>query len=91
MALFKDVVEAFVASRELDQGTLSRLAFWCDALGEKEVAGITTDDMDAALVKLAERGRLKGGKLPTTGRPIAGSTLNRARSDHDERDFALTW
>lgn len=79
MALFKDVVEAYVASRELDQGSLSRLAFWCDVLGEKDVAAITTDDVDAALVKLAERGRLKGGKLATTptGTPIAGSTFNR--------------
>ena len=66
MALFKDVIEAFVASRELDQGTLSRLAFWCDALGEKEVAAITTDDMDAALVKLAAR-TPQGRQAPDDG------------------------
>jgi integrase len=79
MALFKVVVEAFVASRELDQATLSRLAFWADELGEKEVAAITADDIDAALLKLAERGRLKGGKRETerAGKPLAGSTINR--------------
>jgi len=79
MALWKDVTEAFLASREWDQATLSRLAFWTDVLGEKEIAAITPEDIDTALVRLAERGRMKGGKLATTacGKPIAGSTLNR--------------
>ena len=79
MALFSSVVEAFVASREFDQATLSRLAFWVDALGNMEVAAITPDDVDSALVRLAGRGRLKGGKRPTqaAGTPLAGSTINR--------------
>ena len=79
MALFKHVVEAYVASRELDQASLSRLAFWVDVLGDKEVAAISADDIDAALLKLAERGRLKAGKRNTTpsGKPLAGSTINR--------------
>jgi integrase len=79
MALFKQVVEAFVASRELDQATLSRLAFWVDALGEKEIGAITADDIDTALLKLAERGRLIAGKRDTarSGKPLAGSTINR--------------
>ena len=79
MALFKVVVEAFVASKELDAASLSRLAFWTDALGELEVVDITTEHVDAALIKLAERGRLLGGKMATTavGRPLAGSTVNR--------------
>ena len=79
MALFKVVVEAFVASKELDAASLSRLAFWIDALGDRAVADITPEDMDAAFVKLAERGRLIGGKRPTSAasRPLAGSTINR--------------
>ncbi len=79
MAQFKDAVEAFVASRELDQASLSRLAFWVDVLGEKEIAAITADDIDAALVKLAERGRLKADRRATvrSGKPLAGSTINR--------------
>lgn len=79
MALFKDVVEAFVASREVDQATLSRLAFWVDTLGEKEIGAITADDIDAALLKLAERGRLTAGKRDTarSGKPLAGATINR--------------
>jgi len=50
MALFKYVVEAYVASRELDTASLSRLAFWTDALGDREVAQITTEDIDTALL-----------------------------------------
>jgi integrase len=79
MARFGTVVEAFIASRELDKASLTRLAFWVDSLGEKEVATITADDIDAALVALAERGRLLGGKRLTVaaGKPLAGATVNR--------------
>jgi hypothetical protein len=80
MARFQVVVEVYVASRELDQASLSRLAFWVDEIGDREVAAITADDIDAALVKLAERGRLKAGRgMPTKalGTPLAGSTVNR--------------
>ncbi len=79
MALFKDVVEAFVASREFDMATLTRLAFWVEMLGEKDIAAISADDIDASLVRLAERGRLKadGRNTVRSGRPLAGSTLNR--------------
>jgi len=66
MALFKDVVEAFVASRELikraSPGSLCR----ADVLGEQEVAAITTDDgrrvrfapaNAAAKTSISKRGR----------------------------------
>jgi hypothetical protein len=58
MARFQVLVEAHVTSKELDQASLSRLAFWVDEVGDREVAAITADDIDAALVKLAERRRL---------------------------------
>ncbi|HEX4333811.1 MAG TPA: site-specific integrase [Usitatibacter sp.] len=79
MALFSAVVEAFVASKEFDRATLTRLDFWTEALGAMEVAAITPEDIDNALVRLAERGRLKGGKRATkaAGKPLAGATVNR--------------
>ncbi len=79
MALFSAVMEAFIASRELDTASLSRLAFWNEALGSNEVASITPEDIDDALLRLAERGRLMGGKRLTraAGAPLAGSTVNR--------------
>jgi integrase len=79
MALFRDVTRAFIASRELDQASLSRLAFWVNVIGDKDIAAITPEEIDDALVQLAERGRLKGGKRETsiTGQPLAGATVNR--------------
>ena len=79
MALFSTTVEAFIASRELDQASLTRLAFWVETLGDKDISAITPEDIDAALVRLAERGRLVGGKRPTAalGEPLAGATVNR--------------
>ena len=79
MALFKQVVEAYIASKDLDQSAHSRLDFWVEELGERELTTITAEDIDAALVKLAERGSLRGGKRPTAaaGKPLAGATMNR--------------
>lgn len=80
MATLSTLVEAFIASREFDAATLSRLAFWAEQLGDKELADITPDDVDAALVRLAERGRLRpvrGQAATAAKRPLAGSTLNR--------------
>lgn len=79
MALFRDVVEAYVASKELDAASLTRLAFWSEALGAREIATISADDVDTAMVKLAERGRLKGGKMKTEAlrKPLAPATCNR--------------
>lgn len=79
MALFKQVVDAYVATKDLDQSALSRLGFWVDELGDRELATVTAEGIDAALVKLAARGRLHGGKRSTAaaGKPLAGSTMNR--------------
>lgn len=80
MATVNAIIDAFVASRQLDGATLSRLAFWSEQLGEVELAAITPDDVDAALVRLAERGRLRPIRGQTTapaGKPLAGSTINR--------------
>jgi hypothetical protein len=51
-------IDAFVASREFDPATISRLAFWADILGSRELADITSEEVDVALAALAERGRL---------------------------------
>ena len=80
MATLSAVVDAFVASREHDRATLGRLAFWVDHLGGRDLAEITPEDVDAALVRLAERGRLiprRGHDTAPAGSPLAGSTFNR--------------
>jgi integrase len=80
MATLKTVADGFVSVREYDNATLGRIAFWVNELGDRELAEITAEEVDKALVLLAERGRLKSGRNLTTiplGQPLAGSTLNR--------------
>ncbi|WP_078119608.1 tyrosine-type recombinase/integrase [Thiosocius teredinicola] len=80
MPTLKDVVAAFVAARECDVSTLSRLDFWVAELGPRDLTEITPDDVDAAVVHLASRGRLRplrGRATVATGKPLAGSTINR--------------
>jgi hypothetical protein len=94
MALFKVVVEAYVASRELDKGSLARLTWWVDVLGDKEIAAISHEDIDAALVKLASRGRLKSGRrMPgvPVGKPLAGSSINRHISQAGRLLLSSNW
>ena len=80
MPTLNDTVAAFVAAREYDQATLSRLGFWSDQFADRELTEITPDDVDAALVRLAERGRLRPARNRETvkaGQPLKPSTLNR--------------
>ena len=80
MPTLKTVVDGFICAQEYDNATLGRLAFWVDQLGDLELANITDEDVDAALVRLAKRGRLRAGrglKAERAGQPLAGSTLNR--------------
>jgi integrase len=74
------VIKAFLAAREFDRATLGRLEFWSDQFGDRELADITADEVDAALVRLAERGRLRpirGQGAASLGVPLAPATINR--------------
>ena len=73
------MADAWVASRDWDSSSLGRLAFWVDLFGEREIGDITIDEVDAGVVRLAQRGRLLGGKRTTraAGQPLKGSTINR--------------
>lgn len=77
--LLQQLANAFVASRHWDAASLSRLAFWVEVLGHLEAAAVTVDEVDAAVVQLAQRGRLFGGKRAThaSGQPLKGATINR--------------
>lgn len=80
MPTLGSVIGAFLASKEFDQATVSRLAYWYDVFGDRELADITADDVDLAVVRLAERGRLRpvrNGDTTQAGKPLAGSTINR--------------
>lgn len=80
MATLNAVIAGFVAAREYDGATLSRLQFWSDHLGEKELAAISPEEVDNALVALATRGRLRpraGKKTEPSGKPLAPATIDR--------------
>jgi integrase len=83
----RQLIDAYVASdrpHPLGRSALSRLAWWRGAIGDQDVATLTTDEVDAALAGLAARGRLRplrGRKTEATGRPLAGSTVNRYISE----------
>lgn len=80
MPTLRTVVDGFVSVREYDNATLGRLQFWIDELGEYDIAAITDEEVDGALIRLAERGKLKAGRNTPTqrlGKPLAGSTINR--------------
>ncbi len=79
MPTLSETIRGYIASRELDSGALPRLQYWVDGLGERELSEISIDDVDATLVALARRGRLRPSRTGTepTGKPLKGSTLNR--------------
>lgn len=80
MATLDAVIDAYVASRECDKATLARLQFWRERFGSQELAAISPDDVDQAVVALAERGRLRpvrGKATERAGKPLAGATINR--------------
>jgi hypothetical protein len=74
------VIDGLVASREWDASTLSRLKVWNDLLGDKDITGITPDEVDESLTLLAQRGKMKptrGGPCRPSGEPLSPSTFNR--------------
>lgn len=80
MTTLSQLIDAYVASREVDAAAQSRLAFWNQELGAMAIEAITEEAVDAALVRLAERGRLVGrrGKPSlAVGKPLSGGSLNR--------------
>ena len=48
MPTLSDTVAVFVAARELDRATLSRLGFWVDQFGAPDSTAIVRADVNAA-------------------------------------------
>lgn len=79
MPTFRETVAAFVGSREFDSGTIGRLHWWTEQLGDTPLTEVTPDMVDDAIVNLTQRGKLKvvKGQRVATGQPIGPATLNR--------------
>ena len=82
MTTLREAAQAWIACVEHQTGSLGRIAYWVDQLGDKALADVTEDDVDQALVVLAQRGKLKAGRgslcIPVrTGKPLAPASINR--------------
>lgn len=80
MLTLSELADAYAVSREWNLATLGRIKFWVEELGSKALIEITEDDVDAALARLAARGKMKclrGRAAIPTGETLKGSTVNR--------------
>ncbi len=62
MTTFREVVEAWIASKEHCAGSLGRIQFWVDQFGHLPITEVSEDDVDRALEVLVSRGKLKPGR-----------------------------
>jgi hypothetical protein len=58
MPTIDTTIEAFLASKNLDPATISRLGFWSQQFSHKELSDISEEDVDNALVTLSTRGKM---------------------------------
>ena len=74
------VAAAYAAATARPADSVARLEFWVQNLGDRALAQITADDVDAALLALQRRGKLRpernSAPVPT-GQPLAETTLTR--------------
>jgi integrase len=81
MTTFREVTEAWIASKEHCAGSLGRIQFWVDQFGPIPITAVSEQDVDQALEVLIARGKLRPGSngqpATPTGEPLAGSTINR--------------
>ncbi len=81
MTTFREVTEAWIASKEHCAGSLGRIQFWVDQFGPIPITAVSEQDVDQALEVLIARGKLRPGRngqpATPTGEPLAGSTINR--------------
>jgi hypothetical protein len=58
MPTIDTTIEAFLASKNFDAATFSRLGFWSQQFSHKELSDISEEDVDNALVTLSTRGKM---------------------------------
>ena len=55
MTTFREVTEAWIASKEHCAGSLGRIQFWVDQFGHIPITEVDEDDVDRALEALAKK------------------------------------
>jgi integrase len=81
---FRTLVEGYAATTARPAQSAARLMFWEERLGDMELLTITPEHVDAGLVHLAERGKLRpvrGGEPVRTGKPLSAATITRYGTD----------
>jgi hypothetical protein len=73
MTTLREAAQAWIACVEHGSGSLGRIAFWIEQLGDRPIADITEQDVDLALVALVRRGKLKGGRGRQRGQLSLGA------------------
>ena len=63
MTTFKELAEAWIASREHCSGSLGRIRFWVDEFGPLQVDQISEDQVDQAINRLVTRGKVEPAKI----------------------------
>jgi integrase len=80
MPTIDTTIEAFLASKNFDAATISRLGFWSQQFSHKELSDISEEDVDNALVTLSTRGKMipvRKSEARVAFKPLSGATLNR--------------
>ena len=81
---FRTLVEGYVVTTARPAQSHARIMFWVDRFGDHELLDITPEMVDAGLVVLAERGKLRpvrGGQPVPTGKPLSPATITRYGTD----------
>jgi integrase len=81
---FCTLVEGYAVTTARPAQSFARLSFWMEHLGEMELLDITPEQVDAGLVHLAERGKMRpvrGGAAVRTGKPLSPATMTRYGTD----------
>lgn len=81
---FIDLAQAVVAAYSgRDPSFSTRVQFWIDQFGNRDISSLTTDDIEDGIDALVRRGKLKvitfrgvSSTVPT-GRPLSNSSVNR--------------
>lgn len=77
---FERVARGVLATQPKDPRMAPRVEFWIQRFAGKDIADITTEEVDCAIESIAARGKLRhisGQGIVPTGEPISGATLNR--------------
>ena len=81
MTTLANIIDAMMVSDSpADIGSLGRVKFWREQLGHLTITEVTEDQVEDAIVFLANRGKLSAGRgiaTRPTGRPLAPATLTR--------------